>query len=122
MLRSCVLLLCLFISFDPSNAQTVSSSDASKHVGEQTTVCGQIASKHTAEGARGKPMFLDLDHAFPNQTFTIVIWETDKGKVGDFPATGNVCVTGTITMYRGVAQIVLHDAKNWSSAPKPPAL
>jgi hypothetical protein len=117
--RSTLIAICLLAV--TAQAQTVSTSEASKHIGEQATVCGQIADRHTAEKSNGKPTFVDLDHAFPNQTFTIVIWERDKAGVGDFPSSGNVCVTGQIAQYKGIPQIVLHDAKSWSMAPKPAA-
>ena len=65
------------------------------------TVCGQVVSKHTADNANGKPTFVDLDHAFPNQNFTVVIWDRDKIKVGDLPSSGDVYVTGIITRYCG---------------------
>jgi len=110
-----IALLTILFSAAYLQAQTISAGEASKHVGEQGTVCGQIADKHTADGARGKPTFIDLEHGFPHQTFTIVIWESDKDKVGEFPTHGNVCVTGAIAEYKGVPQIVLHDAKSWSS-------
>jgi DNA/RNA endonuclease YhcR with UshA esterase domain len=112
-------VLCLLISTGFLQAQTIPASEASKHIGEQATVCGQIVSKHTAESVSGKPTFVDLDHAFPHQSFTLVIWENDKSKVGELPSTGTVCVTGKITEYKGTPQIVLHDSKDWSLSPKP---
>jgi len=118
MKRVSVVVFCLFSSFAFAQTPTIPASEAAKHVGEQGTVCGLIASKHTVENGKGKPTFVDLDHSFPSQTFTVVIWESDKAKVGDFPASGSVCVTGAITAYKGVPQIVLHDAKSWSVAPK----
>ena len=121
MTRMSLIGLCFCASVAIAQAPTIPASEAAKHVGEQGTVCGLIASKHTAENAKGKPTFVDLDHTYPSQTFTVVIWETDKAKVGDFPTSGNVCVTGAIALYRGVPQIVLHDAKSWMAAPKPPA-
>jgi hypothetical protein len=114
--RSTLIAICLLAL--TAQAQTVSVSEASKHVGGQATVCGQITGKHTAEKSSGKPTFVDLDHPFPNQTFTIVIWERDKGGVGDFPLSGNVCVTGQIAQYKGIPQIVLHDSKNRSVTQK----
>jgi len=114
-----MIALCLLVSIAAAKAQSIPASEASKHVGEQMTVCGQVVSKHTADNANGKPTFVDLDHAFPNQTFTVLIWDRDKSKVGDLPSSGNVCVTGTITQYKGVSEIVLHDAKVWRVSAKP---
>jgi hypothetical protein len=116
MLRSSLIVLCLAASAAISFAQTIPTAEASKHVGEQATVCGVIAGKHTADRAKGKPTFVDIDGAFPHQTFTVVIWDDDKGKVGNFPASGNVCVSGKIEIYKDVPQIVLHDAKSWRTS------
>lgn len=116
MLRSSLIVLSLVASATTAIAQTIPAAEASKHVGEQATVCGNIAGKHTADKAKGKPTFVDIDGAFPHQTFTVVIWDDDKGKVGDFPASGNVCVSGKIAVYKDVPQIVLHDAKSWTTS------
>jgi hypothetical protein len=117
MLRPSLIALCLMAPAAIAFAQTLSTAEALKHVGEQATVCGLIAGKHTAENAKGKPTFVDIDGAFPHQTFTVVIWEDSKSKVGEFPSSGNVCVTGKIAIYKEVPQIVLHDAKDWHTQP-----
>jgi hypothetical protein len=83
------------------------------------TVCGVVLSKNTAENSNGKPTFINLDRSFPDQTFTIVIWGADAPEVGDFPETGRVCVTGTIAMYRGNPEIVVHDSKSWYRSNQP---
>jgi len=98
-------------------AQNIPAADAAKHIGEHATVCGVIVGQHTLESARGKPTFVDIDRAFPHQAFTLVIWDDDKAKVGALPSSGNICVTGTITEHKGTPQMVLHDAKDWSSKP-----
>jgi hypothetical protein len=97
----------------PINIKTTEASD---HVGQLAKVCGTVVSKHTADESNGKPTFVNLDHPFPNQSFTVVYWGNEAEAVGEFPATGNVCVTGTVAMYRGTPQIVVHDAKGWSQS------
>jgi hypothetical protein len=89
------------------------AAEAADHVGERATVCGTVVSKTTSQG-NGKPTFINLDRAFPNQVFTAVVFESDAPQTGDLPASGNLCVTGTIALYRGTPQIVVHDAKSWS--------
>jgi hypothetical protein len=95
-------------------AQTISAAEASKHIGEKETVCGTIASEHTASNSRGTPTFINLDKAYPNQVFTLLIWGDDRASVGELPTSGRICATGTITEYRGSPEIVLRDAKSWS--------
>lgn len=86
---------------------------ASSTVGESATVCGNIASKHTATSSKGTPTFINLDRPYPNQIFTLLIWEDDRKNVGTIPESGRICGVGVITEYRGSREIVSRDAKNW---------
>jgi hypothetical protein len=99
---------------------TLRASEASQHIGETRTVCGPVADKHTAPTANGNPTFIELDRAYPNQIFTVLVWGSDKQEVGDLPTNGNVCVTGKILTYAGLPEIVLHKAKDWSLSHRPP--
>ncbi len=94
-------------------AQTLDTAEAIHHIGKEATVCGTIASERTASESRGKPTFVNLDKPYPSQIFTILVWGSDSGRVGKLPVTGRICATGTITEYRGVAEIVVRDSKNW---------
>lgn len=114
----------LSIALIPATAQTISSADAKNHVGEKATVCGLVAGKHTASQSQGVPTFIDLDKPYPSESFTVLVWERDKGAVGLLPSNGRLCVSGTIVQYHGGAEIVLHDAASWyvpkaQSAPPP---
>ena len=68
---------------------------------------GEVSGIHTRS-----PTLLDLDHPYPNQPFTIVIWGVDRQKFGtpevEYKDT-RVCVTGTITDFRGTPEIVAKD-------------
>jgi len=95
-----------------AQAQTgrLTAAEAKNHVGETATVCGRVASIHFAEKARGLPTFLNLDRPYPDQTFAIVIWGTDRLKFGNPERTyrdKNVCVSGKITRHRGVPEITV---------------
>lgn len=107
------VLSLLAIALIPLNAQTIPSAEAKNHIGEKATVCGMVAGKHVAAQSQGTPTFIDLDKPSPNQTLTVVVWERDKGTVGLLPSSGQLCVAGTITQYRGGAEIVLHNAASW---------
>jgi hypothetical protein len=108
-----LMLLILGASISAAVAQTIPASDAAKHVGERETVCGAIAGEHTATNSRGTPTFINLDESYPHQVFTALIWGDDNGRVGDLPESGSLCVTGTISQYRGVPEIVVRDRKSW---------
>jgi hypothetical protein len=39
---------------------SIPASEARNHVGENATVCGQVASAHYAASSRGRPTFINL--------------------------------------------------------------
>lgn len=108
----------LLLSSTIATSQIIPASDASKHINEQGTVCGTVAEKYTATASAGVPTFVDFEKPYPNETFTAVIWQRDKAKIGIVPASGVVCVTGLITEYHGRPEIVLHSSSDWK-APQP---
>ena len=91
---------------------TLTPGDASQHIGENATVCGVVASAHYAPTTRAQPTFLNLERPYPNQTFTAVIFGSDRAKF-DEPEMRlrgkRICVTGTIRLYRGAPEIILND-------------
>jgi DNA/RNA endonuclease YhcR with UshA esterase domain len=94
-------------------ADSFTTSEAAKHVGENATVCGVVAGVHTATSSKGSPTFVNLDKPYPNQVFTILIWGSDLSKFSPAP-TGwegkRVCATGKMERYRNVPEIVARDA------------
>ena len=112
-MRHRAILWALALISIPALATTLTPSEAAKHVGESATVCGVVASVHTATSSKGSPTFVNLDKAYPNQLFTILIWGDDLGKFSPAPSSWNakqVCVAGTITLYRNSPEIVARDA------------
>jgi DNA/RNA endonuclease YhcR with UshA esterase domain len=105
----------LLMGLLPVMAQTISAADAKNHIGEQATVCGVVASEKTAVSSRGEPTFINLDAAYPNQVFTILVWGDDRQNVGQLPRTGShICATGLIKDYRGVPEIVVRSSGQFS--------
>jgi DNA/RNA endonuclease YhcR with UshA esterase domain len=97
---------------------SISANEARNHVGENATVCGEVASAHYAARSRGNPTFINLDRPYPNQVFTVVIWGNDRPKFGDPEANYSgkrICVTGRITMYRGAPETVVHNPSQIAS-------
>jgi len=112
-MRIRLLVVLLAIGFCAS-AQTgqLSARQAKDHVGEVRTVCGKVASTRYAPRSKGQPTFLNLDEPYPRQIFTILIWGENRAKFGAPESRyrdADVCVTGTITSYRGTPEIVATD-------------
>jgi hypothetical protein len=94
-----------------SEAGSIAAEEAGKHIGETNTVCGKVVSAHFAEREKGAPTFLNLDKAGQPPLFTIVIWMENRGQFEQPPEQmflrKRVCVTGRITDFEGVPQIVV---------------
>jgi hypothetical protein len=106
-------LLSAGLSFSAAAAD-LSSQQAASHIGETATVCGLVASANYATRTKGQPTFLNLDKAYLNQVFTIVIWGSDRAKFGapEVQYLGKrVCATGQIQSYKGKPEIVANDPK-----------
>jgi DNA/RNA endonuclease YhcR with UshA esterase domain len=91
----------------------VPTSEAKAHIGETATVCGLVTGGKFLESSKGKPTFLNFERPFPDHTFTVVIFESDRAKFKDPPESWfdgkTVCVSGAIIDYKGKPEIVVHD-------------
>jgi DNA/RNA endonuclease YhcR with UshA esterase domain len=107
-LTICSLFL-LFAFRTLAQTNKITTAEAKDHVGETQTVCGKVVSTHYAVKSKGEPTFLNLDEPYPKEVFTILIWGSDRAKLGT-PETKykdtRVCVTGKITSYRGKPEVV----------------
>jgi DNA/RNA endonuclease YhcR with UshA esterase domain len=105
-----VTLALVPVFVQPSLAQKkLSATEAKDHIGETATVCGSVASTRYAASTRSQPTFLNLDKPYPNQIFTVVMWGSNRSKFGapESEYKGKrICVTGKITEYRNVPQII----------------
>lgn len=107
------ILLFVLLAVSPALAQkNLTATEAKDHLGEKATVCGKVVSTHWATSSRGSPTFLNFDQPYPNQIFTVVVWGTDRSKFGN-PETAyrdkQVCVTGKITAFKGVPEVVAYE-------------
>jgi hypothetical protein len=93
-------------------ADSIAPVDAINHVGQRARVCGYVVSAKYAESSRRSPTFLNLDKPYPNQVFTAVIWGDARPRFHPEPELlqGHaVCVSGTITLYKGRAEMAVSD-------------
>jgi DNA/RNA endonuclease YhcR with UshA esterase domain len=111
------IIACLFSIFSLSTCisyardEIISPKDAINHIGQHQTVCGIVASTVYEVRQPGKPTYLNLDQSFPDQIFTIVIWGSERHAFKTPPEVfyneKSVCVTGTITTFEGIPQIIV---------------
>ncbi|MCY7418065.1 MAG: hypothetical protein LH650_06135 [Chloroflexi bacterium] len=92
-------------------AGAVDAAAAADHQGESGIVCGTVVAATYVETAPGRPTFLNIDHAYPNQTFNVVICGEQRRS---FPLAGKpevvmigkqVCTKGLIEGYSNYTQI-----------------
>jgi micrococcal nuclease len=99
----------LFGSHNVAAQKKLTAAEAKDHVGETATVCGLVASTKYASSTKGQPTFLNLDKAYPNQVFTVLIWGENRAKFGSPEREydgKHICVTGKISLFKGSAEIV----------------
>jgi hypothetical protein len=90
----------------------LTAAQAKSHVGEKAKVCGTVASAKYVSRSKGMPTFLNLDKPFPDQIFTAVVWGHDRPRFPTPPeslAGSFICVSGFITSYRNVPEIIVSD-------------
>lgn len=80
--------------------------------GETVTVCGTVvSSKKTSKGT----VFLNLDKQFPDQVFTVTIWNDDRIHFSYDPSLAfdnqKVCFTGKVANFDGVPSMNISKEK-----------
>jgi hypothetical protein len=92
----CLIAFIIFFAIPLSYA--ITAEEAGQHIGQNQTVCGTVASAHY--------------RPYPNQIFTVLIWGNKRSLFSNAPerlySGKRICVTGTITSYRGTPEIVVN--------------
>jgi len=92
-------------------AGPVPSQKAGEYVGERADVCGRVAEVVQIQDIGGKPTFVNLGDAHPEQPFTAVIWAEDRLRWETAPEAlyggRSICVTGRVRRHDGTPQIVV---------------
>jgi micrococcal nuclease len=105
------ILAFLFIVPSAFSTNNISPEDAINHIGQQATVCGNVASTHFSSRSKGQPTFINLNRPYPNQIFTVLIWGSDRSKFPGAPenyySNKRICVSGKIQQYKGAPEIVV---------------
>ena len=110
MLFSCFLAM-LFVMQSCSRNESVteiSATEASLHIGQTITVVGTVVEVRQSLQSKGKPTHLNFEKPFPNQPFSVVIFEDARlfTPPPDASFTGKrVRVTGEIKAYKGKPEI-----------------
>lgn len=87
----------------------LTAAEAKDHIGKKAKVCGRVASARYLDWAAGQPTLLNLDKPLAEQGFRVSIPGWDRERFGEPEVKykdKTICVTGRITSYEGVLNIV----------------
>ena len=93
-------------------ADTLDPAEAANHIGEEATVCGEVTGAKYSDHRKRKPTFIDFGPPHPNQLFTALIWGEYRDRFDYVPESllgKTVCVSGTITEFKGKVEIKVSD-------------
>jgi hypothetical protein len=100
----------------PAATGCVDLHDVGPQVGKAGCVAGQVLRIFTSHSGN---TFLDFCPDYRSCPFTSVIFASDKDKFGDLESLQGkrVEVRGSITVYQGRAEIIIHDPQQIRTAP-----
>lgn len=103
-----ITLFLLITSF--CEAQSIKPEEAKDHNGEPVKVCGKVYGVFHYMKGKGQPTFINFGADYPLSPFTVVVWNSDRTnftyQLEDLKGK-EVCVTGTVKMFRGKPEIVV---------------
>lgn len=65
-----------------SEQMLIAPSNAGGYIGKKITVIGTVKSTFYSETEAGRPTFINLDKAFPDNPLTIILFEKDVNAIG----------------------------------------
>ncbi|MEP6646728.1 MAG: hypothetical protein ABJC12_06540 [Saprospiraceae bacterium] len=90
--------------------QTVSTDSIKFFEGKTITVCSKVSSTFMTKGDK-KTTFLNFGPEYPNQLFTVVIYQEDLQNFSYVPAEKlerkKVCITGEVKVFDGAVEIAV---------------
>ena len=99
---------CLLWTAPASATDSLGPADATSHIGEEATVCGEVTGVKFSSHRERKPTFIDFGPPHPNQVFTALIWGEYRDRFDYAPESlfgKTICVPGTITEHKGKPEI-----------------
>lgn len=111
-MKKFAFLFAMMFSFYLAKSQTmVLAKDAGQYIGKVVTICDSVYSTKALD----KLTLINLGGAYPKELITVVINKVDLAKFTSEPESmflgNNVCITGTVTEFKGKTQIVVTDPK-----------
>ena len=115
-MKNFVFIFAFILFFYFSNSVALARIDSNKalfHIGEDTVVCGKVANVAKLK----KRTMINLGNSYPREDLGILIWDNNlpliEESIGlvDNLKNKNVCISGTIEIFREHLQIKLSNPK-----------
>ena len=107
-----IFFMFILLSAGYCQIESLSTDEASNHLGEIKSVYGVVVSTHYNEKTPNSPIFLNLDKAYPEHIFTIFIVAAARDSFDWFPEiyylNKKISVTGLISEFKGNPEIVVN--------------
>jgi len=110
--RSTVVASLLLSTALAADLLPLEPSETAAHVGEPAKVCGVVSNTKFVSHRNRRPTFLDFGAPYPNHDFTVLVWGDVREQFSYAPESlkgARICVTGTISEFKGKPQIVISD-------------
>jgi len=92
-------------------ASTIIPEDAGNHVGQTLTVCGKVFGGIFLVHSNGSPTLINMGGDYPNNSFTVVVYGSDRGsfsyKPEEYLKGKTICVLGLIKLFKGKPEIII---------------
>jgi len=107
-MRNSLLIFIFLVSGQLTFGQTkIGIDSAGYHIGEKAEVCSNVYGIKAFE----RITYINLGASYPNSPLTVVIFGKDYSNFKELPSVmyqnKQICVTGTISEYKGKPQIVV---------------
>lgn len=99
-------------NIDDTNLSTsgqISVYEVDAHIGESTTVCGEVSQISQTS----KATYINFGGIYPKHKFSAVIWSNNIMPTSE---GSKICITGLVESYKGVPQIVIRSVENQISS------
>ncbi len=112
-MKKLLLFFLLVTAVQYAFAQTFTSEDAGKHIGDSIKICGKVFGGRFFETSNNSPTLLNMGAAFPNNPLTVMIPGNVRMSMGYIPEQElkdkNICVTGTVILFKEKPEIVVYN-------------
>lgn len=107
-----IIFICLVSSSLFAQDTVISVNEVRDYIGQEVIVQGKVDQVVHLTSVRGKPTYFNMGGKYPDNKFTLLLWESNKHKFtkgAQFYEGKTIKILDTIETFRGKPQIVISD-------------